>query len=75
VGDLHLAMIPVSVTISFVFKALDLIGERSEDPFENRFEDVSLSALCNTIERVLKESIDEPSIPDKINPNKDGVLM
>jgi putative membrane protein len=75
VGDLHLAMIPVSVTISFVFKALDLIGERSEDPFENRFEDVSLSALCNTIERVLKESIDESSIPDKINPNKDGVLM
>ncbi|TKC00656.1 bestrophin family protein [Pedobacter cryophilus] len=75
VGDLHLAMIPISVAISFVFLALDLIGERTEDPFENRLEDVSMSALSTTIERDLKESLNESLIPGKIKPNDDGVLM
>lgn len=77
VGQLHVAMIPISVAISFVFLALDLIGERTEDPFENRLEDVSMTALCTTIERDLKESINEPpiQIPDKIKPNSDGVLL
>ncbi|MFC5284368.1 bestrophin family protein [Pedobacter alpinus] len=74
-GDLHLAMIPISVAISFVFLALDLIGERTEDPFENRLEDVSMTALCTAIERDLKESIEEPSLPEKIKSNADGVLM
>jgi putative membrane protein len=75
VGDLHVAMIPISVAISFVFLALDLIGERTEDPFENRLEDISMSALCTTIERDLKESLDDPLIPSKAKQNEDGVLM
>lgn len=75
VGDLHLAMIPISVAISFVFLALDLIGERTEDPFENRLEDVPMTALSITIERDLKESLDEPNIPSKNKPNSDGVLL
>jgi putative membrane protein len=75
VGDLHLAMIPISIAISFVFLALDLIGERTEDPFENRLEDIPLSALCITIETDLKESLDDTNLPTKIPPNADGVLM
>lgn len=75
VGDLHLAMIPLSITISFVFLALDLIGERTEDPFENRLEDVSMSALCNTIEINLKESLNEINLPKKAIPNQEGILL
>ncbi len=75
VGDLHLAMIPISVLISFVFLALDLIGERMEDPFENRLEDVSMSALCTSIEVDLKESLEDPNLPEKLKPNSAGVLM
>lgn len=75
VGDLHLVMIPLSITISFVFLALDLIGERTEDPFENRLEDVSMSALCNTIETNLKESLGEINLPKKAVPNSEDVLL
>lgn len=75
VGDLHLVMIPLSITISFVFLALDLIGERTEDPFENRLEDVSMSALCNTIETNLKESLGEIDLPKKAVPNSEDVLL
>ena len=65
VEELRWACIPVSVLISFVFLALDLIGERSEDPFENRLEDVPLTALSLTIETDLKEQWGDPELPAK----------
>ncbi|MDX2286845.1 MAG: bestrophin family ion channel [Bacteroidia bacterium] len=48
-------MVPVSVLISFVFGVMGRVGEVNEDPFENRITDVPMTALCNTIERDLKE--------------------
>ncbi|WP_111669768.1 bestrophin family protein [Algoriphagus litoralis] len=58
-------MIPVSVLISFVFSIQAKVGEVNEDPFENRITDVPLSALCNTIERDLKEMLGEKELPQK----------
>ena len=63
VSDLGWKTIPVAVIVSFVFLALDLIGERTEDPFENRLEDTPLTSLGVTIETNLKEQLGE----DKIN--------
>lgn len=65
VEELRWASIPISVIISFVFLCLDLIGERSEDPFENRLEDVPLTALSLTIETNLKEQWGDPNFPTK----------
>jgi putative membrane protein len=65
IEELGWASIPVSVVISFVFLCLDLIGERSEDPFENRIEDVPLTALSLTIETNLKEQWGDPRFPPK----------
>ncbi|QMU28185.1 bestrophin family protein [Adhaeribacter radiodurans] len=65
VEELGWASIPISITISFVFLCLDLIGERSEDPFENRLEDVPLTALSLTIETNLKEQWGDPDFPAK----------
>lgn len=61
-------MVPVSVLISFVFAVMAKVGEVNEDPFENRITDVSMSAICNTIERDLKEMLGEAELPDKIQP-------
>lgn len=58
-------MIPVSVIISFVFAIIGKVGEVNEDPFENRITDVPLTALCNTIERDLKEMLGESELPEK----------
>lgn len=59
-------MIPVSVIISFVFAIIGKVGEVNEDPFENRITDVPLTAMCNTIERDLREMLGENDLPKKL---------
>lgn len=66
-------MIPVSLTISFVFAILGKVGEVNEDPFENKITDVPLNAICNTIERDLREMLNETELPPKLEP-KNGFL-
>jgi len=51
-----------------VFLCLDLVDERTEDPFDNRLEDVPLTALSLTIETNLKEQWDDQNFP---RPNLD----
>lgn len=63
--NLSFLMVPISVIISFVFAIIGKVGEVNEDPFENRITDVPLSALCNTIERDLKEMLGE-TLPPKL---------
>ncbi|HMI65010.1 MAG TPA: bestrophin family ion channel [Cyclobacteriaceae bacterium] len=67
-------MIPLTVVISFIFCSLDLIGERTEDPFENRLEDVPLTALCISIETNLKEQWGDTDFPSKAQANK-GIIF
>lgn len=67
-------VIPISIIISFVFAIIGKVGEVNEDPFENRITDIPLSALCNTIERDLKEMLGESNIPQKIEP-QNGFLF
>lgn len=70
ISDLGWKTIPISVVVSFVFLALDLIGERTEDPFENRLEDTPMTSLSLTIETNVREQLGE----DKKNfPKKYGV--
>lgn len=72
-GIVHL-MLPVSMIVAFVFAIIGKVGEVNEDPFENRITDVPLSALCNTIERDLKEMLGERELPDKFRAEKGFVF-
>jgi putative membrane protein len=63
--DMDYWMIPVSVTLSFVFAIIGKVGEVNEDPFENRITDVPLTALCLTIERDLRAMLGETDLPPK----------
>jgi putative membrane protein len=63
-------MIPVAVLISFVFGVMAKVGEVNEDPFENKITDVPLTALCNTIERDLKEMLYETVLPPTMEAEK-----
>lgn len=76
VSDLGWVTVPVSVIVSFVFLALDMIGERTEDPFENRLEDTPMTALSLTIETNLREQLGEPAVnfPEKYNAERGVVL-
>jgi len=66
--------IPLAFLISFIFLALDQVGERHEDPFENRPEDVPISALSRTIEINLREQLNEYEFPEKVAP-VEGVMF
>lgn len=61
-------MVPVSVIISFVFAIIGKVGAVNEDPFENKITDIPLTALCNTIERDLREMLGEKELPAKAKP-------
>ncbi len=61
-------MVPFSVLISWIFSSMDSIGGNSEDPFENRINDVPMTALCRTIEIDLRDMLDEKDLPAKVQP-------
>ncbi|MBL7945538.1 MAG: hypothetical protein JNN32_05695 [Flavobacteriales bacterium] len=67
------AVVPLALIIGFVFTIIGKVGEVNEDPFEGRITDVPLSALCNTIERDLRELLGETELPAKLHP-VDGYL-
>jgi putative membrane protein len=63
-------MIPLSILVSFVFGVMGKVGEVNEDPFENKITDIPMTAMCNTIERDLKEMLGETDLPPKLLPEK-----
>ena len=66
--------VPFSILISWIFTTIEIVGDNSEDPFENYVNDVPMTALCRTIEIDLREMLDETELPEKIQPVGD-VLM
>jgi putative membrane protein len=50
------------------------VSSRTEDPFENRYDDVPLSSICRTIEINLLEVLDEKPLPPRLAPT-DGILF
>lgn len=65
--NIDFMIIPVSFIICFVFAVMNRVGEINENPFENQMSDIPMTALCNTIERDLKEMLGE-TIPKKLEP-------
>lgn len=58
-------MLPLSVLISWMFLTWEVVGNNSEDPFENRPNDVPMTALTRTIEIDLRDMLDEENLPQK----------
>lgn len=74
IEELGWANIPLSIVINFVFLALDYIGERTEDPFENRMDDTPLSSISLTVEENVKEMYGDFNMP--VRPKTEmGILM
>jgi putative membrane protein len=67
-------VIPLAAFIAGMFIIMERTGAANEDPFENRITDVPLTALCNTIERDLREMLGETDLPPKLEP-QNGYLF
>ena len=65
--------VPFSMLVSWVFVTIELVGHISEDPFENRMNDVPMTALCRSIEIDLRQMLSETTLPQPVQP-VDGVL-
>ena len=68
------ATIPMNVLISWIFNVMEIVGDRSENPFENGVNDIPMTAICRTIEIDLREILNEKNIPERIQSVK-GIIM
>jgi ion channel-forming bestrophin family protein len=66
--------IPLHAIVSWVFVTMELVGDNSENPFENSINDVPMTAICRTIEIDLRQMLGEKDLPPRITPTND-ILM
>lgn len=66
--------IPVIALIGWVYVAMELVGDYSENPFEGMANDIPMLSLCRTIEIDLRQMLNETNLPPSIEA-KNGVLM
>lgn len=74
VGDIHYMTPLVVLLISYAFFGLDELGDEIEEPFGVDLNDLPLHALCRGIEINLRQLLDEPDVPEFLQPEK-GVLL
>ena len=60
--------------VSWLYITIELVGDNSEDPFENFITDIPMTAMIRNVEIDLYEMIKAPAVPAKIE-HDNGVLM
>jgi ion channel-forming bestrophin family protein len=73
-GMLVWLSIPAYMVIAWVFYTMEVVGDTSENPFENAVNDVPMTAICRTIEIDLREMLEEEHVPGPVLP-VDNILM
>jgi putative membrane protein len=62
--------IPALLAIATVFFLIEKMAIHLQDPFENKPTDTPMTAICNTIERDLKQVINESYTTEQANITK-----
>jgi len=65
---LTLAAIPFSIICSWIFWAMEMIGDFSENPFEGLHNDVPITSIARGIEVDIRQMIDETDLPGPVGP-------
>ena len=74
-GEAYLWMtVPFYTLIAWVFFTMEIVGDTSENPFENSINDVPMTAICRNIEIDLREMLGETDLPQRIQA-VDNILM
>lgn len=66
--------VPFATLVTWVFVALDRVGESSANPFEGGANDVPISSISRTIEIDLRDMLDEAELPAPLVP-VNNILM
>jgi ion channel-forming bestrophin family protein len=56
--------IPFSVIVSWAFTSMERVGEATENPFEGNANDVPISTLSISIERDLRDMLNDSNLPE-----------
>lgn len=66
--------VPFFTVIAWVFNTMEVVGDTSENPFENSINDIPLTAICRTIEIDLRDMLGESNLPQRVQP-VNNILM
>lgn len=67
-------MVPFYTVIAWVFNTMEVVGDTSENPFENSINDVPMTAICRNIEIDLRDMLGETELPKRVQAVND-ILM
>lgn len=73
-GQVAWLAVPLGVLMSWMYTALDQVGESSVNPFEGGANDVPISQICIGIEADLRQALGERDIPAAAAPASPIVL-
>ncbi|QIP13184.1 hypothetical protein G8759_11390 [Spirosoma aureum] len=75
VSPAHLWLtVPFYTVIAWVFYTMEVVGDTSENPFENSINDIPMTAICRNIEIDLREMLGETELPQRVQA-VDNILM
>ena len=60
--------VPFSFVVGWVFNAVEVVGQNTENPFEGGANDVPITAISRTIEIDLREMLGESPVPAPLAP-------
>ncbi|MGV3560088.1 bestrophin family protein [Larkinella arboricola] len=67
VGNWHVWLtIPFFTIIAWIFNTMEIVGDTSENPFENSINDVPMTAICRNIEIDLRDMLEETDLPKRV---------
>lgn len=66
--------VPIVALIGWIYIAMELVGDYSENPFSSMANDIPMLSLCRVIEIDLREMLGETDLPPSVEAKK-GILM
>lgn len=73
-GHMAWGAVPFAMLVGWMYLALDLVGESTENPFEGGANDVPISQSSRRIEIELRQLLGETELPPALQPSHDVVL-
>jgi putative membrane protein len=73
-GHMVWLVVPFSLLISWMYTALEQVGESTENPFEGSANDVPISQIARSLEIEFRQLLGEQNLPPELQPQHDIIL-
>jgi ion channel-forming bestrophin family protein len=73
-GHMAWGAVPFAMLVGWMYLALDLVGESTENPFEGGANDVPISQMSRQVEIELRQLLGDTELPPALQPSHDILL-